>query len=87
MTSQTLMSNNPLTHPKSETLSPDQLSTAADPVQLNKLPYQTNHKVELLHLQAETEALLQQLKTLKQQRLGEDQSILQPSNIPVLVAR
>jgi shikimate kinase len=30
------------------------------------LPYQTNHQVELLHLQAETEALLQHLKMLKQ---------------------
>ncbi len=30
------------------------------------LPYQANHQVELLHLQAETEALLQHLKTLKQ---------------------
>lgn len=32
------------------------------------LPYQTNHQVELLHLQAETEALLQHLKHLKQQK-------------------
>lgn len=31
------------------------------------LPYQASHQVELLHLQAETEALLQHLKTLKQQ--------------------
>ncbi|NJN85473.1 MAG: hypothetical protein HC881_03100 [Leptolyngbyaceae cyanobacterium SL_7_1] len=35
---------------------------------LSKLPYQATHQVELLHLQAETEALLQQLQTLKQQR-------------------
>jgi hypothetical protein len=34
------------------------------------LPYQASHQVELLHLQAETEALLQQLQTLKQQRLA-----------------
>jgi hypothetical protein len=35
---------------------------------LAKLPYQANHQVELLHLQAETEALLHQLQTLKEQR-------------------
>jgi hypothetical protein len=34
-----------------------------------KLPYQVNHQVELLNLQAETEALLQELQTLKQRRL------------------
>jgi RNase adaptor protein for sRNA GlmZ degradation len=39
---------------------------------LSKLPYQATHQVELLHLQAETEALLQQLQTLKQQRLMEN---------------
>ncbi|MGF1499779.1 MAG: hypothetical protein ACFB8W_23575 [Elainellaceae cyanobacterium] len=32
------------------------------------LPYQTSHQVELLNLQAETEALLQQLFLLRQQR-------------------
>jgi hypothetical protein len=35
-----------------------------------KLPYQASHQVELLHLQAETEALIQQLQTLKQQRVS-----------------
>lgn len=34
------------------------------------LPYQANHQIELLHLQAEAEALLQELKTLQQQRLA-----------------
>jgi hypothetical protein len=34
-----------------------------------KLPYQVDHQVELLHLRAEVEALLQQLQNLKQQRL------------------
>jgi hypothetical protein len=34
-----------------------------------KLPYQVDHQVELLHLRAEVEALLQQLQSLKQQRL------------------
>jgi len=36
------------------------------------LPYQANHQVELLHLQAETEVLLQQLKTLKQRKTSAD---------------
>lgn len=35
------------------------------------LPYQANHQVELLHLQAETEALLQHLKHLKQQKAAD----------------
>ncbi len=35
------------------------------------LPYQANHQVELLHLQAETEVLLQHLKHLKQQKVGD----------------
>jgi FMN phosphatase YigB (HAD superfamily) len=34
-----------------------------------KLPYQVDHQVELLHLRAEAEALLQELQTLKQRRL------------------
>ncbi|NJO43069.1 MAG: hypothetical protein HC769_22610 [Cyanobacteria bacterium CRU_2_1] len=48
-------------------------NVSKEPVCLTKpanLPYQANHQVELLHLQAEIEALLQQLKTLKQQRLA-----------------
>lgn len=41
-----------------------------------KLPYQVDHQVELLHLRAEAEALLQQLQILKQQRLvSVDQSV------------
>lgn len=36
--------------------------------QANQLPYQASHRTELLHLQAETEALLIQLQTIKQQR-------------------
>jgi hypothetical protein len=32
------------------------------------LPYQANHQVELLHLQAETEALMQEIQTAKLQR-------------------
>jgi len=42
----------------------------AGTIQPSKLPYQDNHQVELLHLQAEIDALLQQLTTLKQQRLS-----------------
>lgn len=36
----------------------------------SQLPYRDNHRAELLHLQAETEALLQHLQTLQQQRLA-----------------
>jgi len=35
-----------------------------------KLPYRATHQVELLHIHAEIEALLQQVKTLKQQRIS-----------------
>ena len=78
MTTQVLMS--------SSTLSSDQVvvnaqqpgettqisgSSASVAVQARKLPYQESHQVELLHLQAEIEALLQQLQSLKQQRLSE----------------
>lgn len=48
-------------------------ATVAKPV---KLPYQATHQVELLHLHAEIEALLQQVRTLRQQRLvGMDDSL------------
>jgi hypothetical protein len=40
-----------------------------------KLPYQATHQVELLHLHAEIEALLQQVRTLKQQRLSEPEGL------------
>lgn len=33
-----------------------------------KLPYRATHQVELLHLHAEVEVLLQQVRSLKQQR-------------------
>jgi hypothetical protein len=42
---------------------------AAPPGSSKGLPYQVNHQVELLNLQAETEALLQELQTIKQRRL------------------
>lgn len=44
------------------------LPESASP-ELGKLPYQTTHQLELLHLRAEVEALLQQLQFQKQQRL------------------
>lgn len=50
------------------------------------LPYQASHQVELLHLQAEIDALLQQLQSLKQQRLASDPaSEAQDSEIHALV--
>lgn len=57
-------------HPIEETaqLSESSGCVAAQP---RKLPYQASHQVELMHLQAETEALLQRLQTLKQQRQSE----------------
>jgi hypothetical protein len=57
MTTQALISN--------ETFQA-QLQSSCLPQQ--RLPYQASHQVELLHLQAETEALLQHLKYLKQQK-------------------
>ncbi len=41
-------------------------SAASD---LGKLPYQTTHQLELLHLRAEVETLIQHLQFQKQQRL------------------
>jgi hypothetical protein len=45
-------------------------SPAALAIQSAKLPYQADQCLELLNLQAETEALLQQLQSLKEQRLA-----------------
>lgn len=47
-----------------------------------KLPYQVNHQVELLHLQAETEALLRQLQSLKQQRTESAEAVADMSMLP-----
>jgi hypothetical protein len=76
MTSQVLMSSGVIlsevapsaANHKETSANPQAAESAAPP---RKLPYQANHQVELLHLQAETEALLQHLKTLKQQRLAD----------------
>lgn len=51
-----------------------------------RLPYQESHQVELLHLQADIEALLEQLQSLKQQRLTADTPVEQQSTeVPALV--
>lgn len=60
-------------------------SNLAGAVKPSKLPYQASHQVELLHLQAEIDALFQQLQTLKQQRLSASSLENQESEIPVLV--
>jgi hypothetical protein len=44
--------------------------------QTKPLPYKENHQVELLNLQAETEALLQQLHLLSHQRRAEDDTAI-----------
>jgi hypothetical protein len=67
-----------------------QLATSqapADPARLNKLPYQANHKAELIHLQEDIDALLQQLQTLKQQRQASGEQMLETviTEMPVLV--
>lgn len=82
MTTQVLMSSNVLlSNPTAATAlrddqHPIEAAQASQPpasvaVEPRKLPYRANHQVELLHLQAETEALLQRLQTLKQQRLSD----------------
>lgn len=38
-------------------------------IEVKQYPYQPDHQVELLHLQAEADALLLQLQACKQQRL------------------
>ena len=40
------------------------------------LPYQASHQVELLHIHAEIESLLQQVRALKQQRLADGEELL-----------
>lgn len=79
MTTQVSMANN---HKTSESVASSVQATA----QATKLPYQANHQVELMHLQAEIEALLQQLKCIKQQR-GSEIPTTQTEEVPVLVSR
>jgi hypothetical protein len=82
MTTQVLMSNNMTLSETGNNSS--QSSNPASQAVASKLPYQATHQVELLHLQAEIEALLQQLQTLKQQRSADS---LSDAAQPVLVAR
>ena len=52
------------------------------------LPYQASHQVELLHLHAEIESLLQQVRALKQQRLADNsEELLTPIKVPALSMR
>ena len=81
MTSQTLISisasdlqtsqivGNPLN--STDQSESDRSSTLPEPAPSasGKLPYQTTHQIELLHLRAEVEALIQHLQFQKQQRL------------------
>lgn len=62
-------------------------STTAIAPKSSKLPYQANHQVELLHLQAEIEALFQHLETLKRQRSLIEQSEHESISSPVLASR
>lgn len=39
-------------------------------IELKQYPYQPDHQVELLHLQAEADALLLQLQTLSQKKMA-----------------
>lgn len=54
-----------------------------------KLPYQATHQVELLHLQADIDALLYQLQSLKQQRasVSQDSISVQEHALPALALR
>jgi hypothetical protein len=63
----------------------DRASASTNLSQPKKLPYQANHQLELLHLQAELDALFQQLQSLKQQRQSSDSSEHQVIETPVLV--
>ncbi|WP_416672752.1 hypothetical protein [Egbenema bharatensis] len=95
MTSRTLMPNFVSESPRVNADCLEQGSTqsvqvsapdSANLIKLNKLPYQANHKAELIHLQEDIDALLQQLQTLKQQRLASVPSSLDTSaDLPVLV--
>jgi hypothetical protein len=73
MTSQTLIDNRAVQFPTSAVSDSAPAIDSGNVVSLEsprKLPYQVTHQVELLHLQAETEALLQEIQTVKQQRVN-----------------
>lgn len=46
-----------------------------------KVPYQVAQQVKFLHLEAEVESLLQQLQTLKQQRIAAQVEALQAKSV------
>lgn len=85
MTSQTLMPSSISELPKNQaelsTQGSASVSTTANPAVKEpvclaksvKLPYQESHKEELMHLQADIEALIQQLQSLKQQRRASEE--------------
>lgn len=77
MTIQTLPSNTLLEHSSSSDKNRQSLTSNASGSGVclleKKTLYQGEHQTELQHLQAETEALLQQLQALKQQRLASTQ--------------
>jgi Skp family chaperone for outer membrane proteins len=52
-------------------------SSATCLLEAKKSPYQGEHQAKLRHLQAEIEALLQQLQALKQERLASDSQNLE----------
>ncbi|MEB3359523.1 MAG: hypothetical protein VKK04_22550 [Synechococcales bacterium] len=54
------------------------------PQRTRTLPYQISHQVELLNLQAETEALLQQLFLLRQQRQVADEQAVNAAKQQIL---
>ncbi len=73
MTSQTLIDDRAVQFSTSAVSDSAQAIASGNTIPLEnpkKLPYQATHQVELLHLQAETEALLQEIQTVKQQRVN-----------------
>jgi hypothetical protein len=56
------------------------ICTQKDTGRTVKLPYRENHQAEWLHLQADIDALLQQLQQLQQQRSPLHQSAQENSN-------
>ncbi|MBD2092181.1 hypothetical protein H6F67_20230 [Microcoleus sp. FACHB-1515] len=54
----------------SQTLIPQVSQSAPQPASSSRLPLHGNCATELQHLQADAEALLQQLQALKEQRLS-----------------
>lgn len=76
------MTSQVLTPSRSSEAAPQAVSSTSRSAILEgvKLPYQVDHQVELLHLRAEAEALLQELQTLKQRRLVAVSSVENLSN-------